>query len=56
MSFNKARSLVRRLKIKTIAQWYTYSKSKRPLNIPSNPQRIYVKEWKGWADFLGKKD
>jgi len=56
MSFNEARSLVRRLKIKTIAQWYTYSKSKRPLNIPSNPQRIYVKEWKGWADFLGKKD
>ena len=34
----------------------TYSKSKRPLNIPSNPQRIYIKEWKGWADFLGKED
>lgn len=56
ISFNEARSLVRKLKIKTTAEWKTYSKSKRPLNIPSNPQRIYIKEWKGWADFLGKED
>ena len=52
MSFNEARSLVRRLKIKKVAQWQTYSKSKRPLNIPGNPQRIYIKELKGWPDFL----
>ena len=42
--------------MKTTNDWKKYSKNKRPLNIPSNPDKKYKGEWKGWADFLGKED
>ncbi len=54
-NFIEARSFVRSLNLKSTKDWYLYSKSgQRPDNIPSNPQNSYKKEWKGWADFLGK--
>ena len=55
VSFIKVRNFVRDLKIKTLSQWNEYSKTKRPKNIPSNPQRTFKNEWKGWGDFLGNK-
>lgn len=42
--------------MKTAKDWRNYSKNKRPPNMPSNPDKIYKNDWKGWADFLGKED
>ena len=55
-SFDDARRFTRKLKIKNLKEWNVYSKSKRPFDIPSNPQRRYKDKWKGWDDFLGKED
>ena len=52
--FKKARALARKLKLQSKTEWEIYRKSdKKPDDIPTNPQTIYKKEWKGWADFLG---
>jgi hypothetical protein len=55
LSFKDARSQVKKLKLKSIYEWYEYSKSdKRPANIPSNPQHTYADSgWAGMADWLG---
>jgi len=55
LDFKSSRDAVRKLDLRTQKEWHIYSKTKRPVNIPSNPQRIYAKDWKGWADFLGKE-
>ncbi|MDA8910453.1 DEAD/DEAH box helicase family protein [Crocinitomicaceae bacterium] len=55
LGFNDARTIVRKLKISTHKSWQEYSKTNRPDNIPSNPNRFYKNEWKGWDDFLGKE-
>ena len=55
LSFNKAKTYVRSLNIKTFADWHIFSRSERPKNIPSNPQRTFSNNWKGWEDFLGNK-
>jgi superfamily II DNA or RNA helicase len=55
LPFKEARSFVRRLKLRSAAEWRTYSGSgKRPANIPSAPYRAYEHDgWKNWADWLG---
>jgi len=55
--FEDARSYVSKLGLKTNKEWMRYSKSgKRPIDIASNPQRVYKnKGWKNWSDFLGKE-
>jgi len=55
LSFEKARDFVRKLKLKGQKDWNdNYIKSgKKPENIPSSPQSVYKKEWKGWADWVG---
>jgi len=54
LPFNKAREFVQTLKIRNHTDWMTYGKSgKLPDDIPSNPNRTYKKEWKGWGDWLG---
>jgi superfamily II DNA or RNA helicase len=53
MSFEEARNFVRKLNFKTYAEFVKYASSgKRPLNLPSNPQKVY-KEWNGSMDFIG---
>lgn len=32
-------------------QWYAMKK--KPENIPSYPDNVYIEEWAGWAEFLG---
>ena len=32
-----------------------WSKTNRPLDIPSNPQHFYKGEWVSWGEFLGSK-
>lgn len=53
LPFQKARQIIRKLKIPCIAKWWVYASSQRPSYIPAAPHRIYKKEWRGWSDFLG---
>lgn len=55
-SFKKARSIVRKLGIKSYRDWFRYAKSgKKPKQIPTHPNRVYGKEFKSWTDWIGKK-
>ena len=56
LTFKEARIIVQKLNLRSQREWNIYSKMSRPSNIPSNPQNTYKINWKGWADFLGKKD
>ena len=53
--FDKARTFVRKLKLKNVTEWSKYAKSKKmPKNIPIGPEGVYSnKGWKSWGDFLG---
>ncbi len=54
MSFSKARAFVRKLQLKSVADWREYRITNLPSDIPANPERTYAnKGWKGYADFLG---
>jgi hypothetical protein len=51
LPFKQAREIVRSLSIKNQGEFRAYSKSiTRRLDIPSAPQRVYKKEWKGIND------
>ncbi len=54
-SFEEAKAFAQQLKIKSWKEWQIFSKSgKRPENIPSSPERVYLKlGWNSWGDFLG---
>jgi hypothetical protein len=59
-SFSKARTFVRKLKLRSETEWRKYRNgqldgfSPRPDDIPSNPNRTYQNEgWKGMPDFIG---
>jgi hypothetical protein len=58
--FRQARAFARRLKLRNWTEWTAYckglmpNKSKRPADIPSNPNKSYAKEgWRGIGDWLG---
>ena len=54
MSFDEAKALMQSQGIKTHKQFQEWSKSEqRPKDFPSNPQRTYRNEWRGWENFLG---
>jgi len=54
LSFKEARKFVRELKLKNTTAWNEYRKSgNKPDNIPSTPNTVYKKEWKGIPDWLG---
>jgi predicted helicase len=56
LSFEKARRYVSTLDLKTNAEWRVYSKSDDFNNqLPSAPDKIYLKKWKGWENFLGNE-
>jgi hypothetical protein len=53
LSYEKCQNVIQKLRITKQTEWEKYWKSnKKPINIPSHPDRIY-KEWKGWGTFLG---
>jgi len=53
-SFREARKFIHKLKFNSLGEWQLYSRSgKRPREIPSDPNRVYKKDWKNWGDFLG---
>ena len=53
--FKKARAFIRQRQVTSISKWFEYCKSgKKPLDIPSNPQKSYANSgWAGWSDWLG---
>ena len=52
--FKEARKFVRSLKLKSNKKWRVYCRSgKRPADIPTNPNRMYKKEWVSWGDWFG---
>jgi len=54
ISFNEAKKIVSKLKIKSLKDWRDLSITvKKNNNLPSIPERQYKNEWKGWGDFLG---
>jgi superfamily II DNA or RNA helicase len=59
LQFRKAREYVRGLRLKSVQEWVLYCAGKnqtkiaRPKNIPSNPQQVYPKQWRGTTDWLG---
>ncbi len=56
-SFKKARVFVRRLGLKSDAEWRTYCESgKKPDDIPAKPGNSYANEgWAGMGDWLGAR-
>jgi superfamily II DNA or RNA helicase len=55
LTFTEAKKEIKRLGVKSGYEWDKIIRSKqKPTNLPAHPERVY-KEWKGWADFLGKK-
>jgi len=52
LSFKDARKFVISLNLKSMKEWYKYSKNGRPDNIPGNP-RHYFSGWISWGDWLG---
>ena len=53
MSYAEAQKLIQTEGIKSGAQFKQWCKEKRPRNCPSNPEKAYKSEWKGWGEFLG---
>ena len=54
MSFQKARTFIQNLEIRSKEQFQKWSKSEqRPKNFPKHPERTYKEEWTNWGDFLG---
>jgi len=53
--FKEAREFVRSLGLETTWEWEAWAKNGRPMDIPATPQKVYVDEWKGMTDWLGKK-
>ncbi len=58
MEFKDARLFARNLGLKSNTEWGLWAKTeKRPLSIPSNPQKAYAnKGWISWGDWLGTKN
>ena len=53
LEFEEARSIVRAENLKSQKEWYDYVKNKKPLNIPSNPDKAYADKWISFGDWLG---
>ncbi len=52
--FDQALEYVLSLKLPSAAAYELWSKSgSRPKDIPSNPYRVYEKDWRGWGHYLG---
>ena len=56
LPFAEARKYIRSNKNLTGYNWWKWSKTHRPSNIPARPDIVYKDEgWKGWKDWFGKK-
>ena len=57
LSYNEAKLIIHKLKIKNVVDWKKYCRSgKKTNNIPAWPNQTYKnKGWISWPDFLGKE-
>jgi superfamily II DNA or RNA helicase len=60
LSFKEAKKVLSRFKFRNTDDWKSFcsktdknGKPLKPINIPSNPDKVYKIEWSGWVDFLG---
>eukprot|EP00947_MAST-08B_sp_MAST-8B-sp1_P003355 g3355.t1 len=55
LPFKHARKIVRKMKLKSHAEWKEWSKSgRRPVNVPAAPSRVYKdKGWISYPDWMG---
>lgn len=57
--FEEAREFIQSLNLKGQIEWRSYCQDKmphlpaRPLDIPTDPARIYAEQWKGFGDWVG---
>ena len=55
--FAEARTFVHSLHLKNFDEWEAYRKSReKPVDIPSNPNKVYSAEYRGLRDWLGVVD
>ena len=54
VSFEECKHWFKENKIPSGEQWNTKMNKTKPNFIPSHPEKIYKKQWKGWNDFLDK--
>lgn len=52
-SFEAAREFVHKLGLKSSKEWREFCKSRRPMDIPTSPEKSYSREWVNWGDWLG---
>ena len=56
LSYRKAKNKLKKFNMKTVTDYQLAKKNKKlGQDFPYNASKFYTKEWKGWADFLGKK-
>jgi hypothetical protein len=54
LPFHEAKEFVRKLGLKSSKEWRKFCNSgKKPLDIPTSPERTYKREWINWGDWLG---
>jgi Phage-integrase repeat unit len=54
LTFEEAKKFVHSLGLKSEDEWREYYRSgQKPDNIPTSPNNVYKKEWKGMGDWLG---
>ena len=54
LTYEQAKNIIRKLNLKNQTEWVIYRKTKKPENIPSNPEAIYKnKGWISLGDWLG---
>lgn len=58
MSYGAARLTVQQdaPEVRSRKQYWQWHKKCRPVGLPVAPNRVYLKEWKDWADFLGTEN
>lgn len=54
LTFKEAKNYINSLNLKNQKKWREYCKSgKKPINIPSVPERVYKLDWISYGDWLG---
>jgi len=53
ISFKKLKQLIKKYNVKKRLQYNSLRTRLKNKNLPSEPEKIYKSEWKGWSDFLG---
>lgn len=57
VTYDEARVMLKLYKISSMREFRLMGREgKRPSTIPSNPERHYKDDWKGWPNFLSKDD